>query len=331
MTQRLGREYGAGAEREKAAKMAEIENYVSILIENNKAYAEELHLLRKENTDLRGQIEVLMGEHLRAKEGFEDALAQTKAAYAGEVGGLIEELKDILHKKEQMEGSYKSLLEELSYQSEADRANRTVQLGELERNYESKLRILNDRIQDQNRELEANFYLTSDCKLKMVKEIDALRFEAGELRKQNADLMQGQAFLEEEMGRLSNGLKAAAREKEDLGVELLQMEQEKNHTIIELRQGAALLRDQLNDHLDHLKRMELALISKEKEYQTLTERHLHEERQRAEVEALQHRTALELAERDGEASALRVELGRLADSSSKEGKRMTDLIKMLEG
>jgi hypothetical protein len=165
----------------------------------------------------------------------------------------------------------------------------------------------------------------------MVKEIDGLRFECGELRKQNADFMQGQAFFEEEMGRLSAGLKAAAREKEELGVSLLKVEQEKNHAIIELRQGAGQLRDQLSDQLDNLKRMELALNCKEKEYQVLAERNLHEERQRAEVEALQHRTSIELADREGELSAVRVELGRLGESSSKEGKRMGDLIKMLEG
>jgi archaellum component FlaC len=133
--------------------MAEIESYVGILIDNNKGYAEELHVLRKENTDLRGQVEVLMGDLLRVKEGYEEALAHTKAGYAEEVGGLIDELKDILHKKEQMEGSYKSLLEELTYQSESARTSHAIQMGELERNYESKLRILNDRIQDQNREL----------------------------------------------------------------------------------------------------------------------------------------------------------------------------------
>lgn len=176
MTQRLGREYGAGGEREKAAKMAEIESYVGVLIENNRAYAEEVQLVRGENGELRGQVEALMGDLLRAKEGFEEELAATRAGYAREAGALIEELKDILHKKEQMEGSYKALLEELTYQSEADRNTRAAHLAELERNYESKLRILNDRIQDQNRELEANFYLSSDSKLKMVKEIDALRF-----------------------------------------------------------------------------------------------------------------------------------------------------------
>jgi hypothetical protein len=66
----------------------------------------------------------------------------------------------------------------------------------------------------------------------MGKEIDALRFETGELRKQNADLAQGQAFLEGEVARLSGCLKAAAREKEELGVSLLKVEQEKNQAII---------------------------------------------------------------------------------------------------
>lgn len=151
------------------------------------------------------------------------------------------------------------------------------------------------------------------------------------MRKQNADLLQGRAFLEEELGRLSGAVKAAAREKEELGVSLLQVEQEKNHAIIELRQGAGQLRDQLSDHLDHLKRMELALNAKEKDYQALAERLLHEERLRAESEALQHGTARELADREAEAGALRAELSRLGESSSKEAKRMNELIRMLEG
>lgn len=96
--------------------------------------------------------------------------------YSHEIGTLIEELKDILNKKEQMEGSYKSLLEQLSYQSEFDKSNRASQIDEIERNYESKIKILNERISEQNKELEATFYLNSDNKMKMVKEIDSLRF-----------------------------------------------------------------------------------------------------------------------------------------------------------
>jgi hypothetical protein len=45
-------------------------------------------------------------------------------------------------------------------------------------------------------------------------------------------LAQGQAFLEGEVGRLSGCLKGAAREKEELGVSLLKVEQEKNQAII---------------------------------------------------------------------------------------------------
>ena len=36
--------------------MTEIEAYVNVLIENNRAYADELNNLRRDNTDLRGQI-----------------------------------------------------------------------------------------------------------------------------------------------------------------------------------------------------------------------------------------------------------------------------------
>ena len=92
-----------------------------------------------------------MGEMLKNKESFEDSLASTKASYAKEIGALINELKDILHQKEQMEASYKSLLEEISYQSEYDKSNRAIQLNELERNYENKIKILNDRILEQNK------------------------------------------------------------------------------------------------------------------------------------------------------------------------------------
>ena len=51
-----------------------------------------------------------------------------KNDYSKEVGRLIEELKDILSKKEQMEGSYKSLLKQLSYQSEFDKNRLTIEI-----------------------------------------------------------------------------------------------------------------------------------------------------------------------------------------------------------
>ena len=49
-----------------------------------------------------------------------------------------------------------------------------------------------------------------------------------------------------------------------MGVNLLKIEQDKNHSIIELRQAAALLREQLNDQVDNIKSLELSLASKEK-------------------------------------------------------------------
>ena len=96
--------------RQKGSKMAEIESYVNVLIENNRAYAQEINQLKRENNDLRSQLEVTMGDILREREKFEQSLADSRAQYTKEVGRLIDELKDILHKKEQMEGSYKSLL-----------------------------------------------------------------------------------------------------------------------------------------------------------------------------------------------------------------------------
>ena len=36
--------------------MNEIEAYVNLLIENNQGYAEEINFLKRENSDLKGQI-----------------------------------------------------------------------------------------------------------------------------------------------------------------------------------------------------------------------------------------------------------------------------------
>ena len=59
--------------------MAEIESYVNVLIENNRAYAEEINLLKRENNDLRSQLEVTMGDILREREKFEQSLADSRA------------------------------------------------------------------------------------------------------------------------------------------------------------------------------------------------------------------------------------------------------------
>ena len=86
----------------------------------------------------------------------------------------------------------------------------------------------------------------------MVKEIDGLNYEVCELRKENNDLRQAHLFDEEEMNRLSAALKGLSKDKEDMGVNLLKIEQDKNTQIIELRQTMGSLREQLNDQLDHL-------------------------------------------------------------------------------
>ena len=59
--------------------MAEIESYVNVLIENNRAYADEINLLKRENNDLRSQLEVTMGDILREREKFEQSLADSRA------------------------------------------------------------------------------------------------------------------------------------------------------------------------------------------------------------------------------------------------------------
>ena len=41
---------------------------MNVLIDNNRSYADEINSLKRDNTDLRGQLEVLMGESLRQKE-----------------------------------------------------------------------------------------------------------------------------------------------------------------------------------------------------------------------------------------------------------------------
>ena len=59
--------------------MAEIESYVNVLIENNRAYADEINVLKRENTDFRSQLEVTMGDILREREKYEQSLADTRA------------------------------------------------------------------------------------------------------------------------------------------------------------------------------------------------------------------------------------------------------------
>lgn len=51
-----------------------------------------------------------MGEMVKLKQNYEELLGSTKQEYNKEVSTLIDELKDILNKKEQMEHSYKALL-----------------------------------------------------------------------------------------------------------------------------------------------------------------------------------------------------------------------------
>ena len=94
------------------------------------------------------------------------------------------------------------------------------------------MKILNDRILEQNRELQNNFYVNSDSKMKMVKEIDNLLFQIGELKKENNDLKQAEVYLDGELQRLAFNYKQTGKEKEEMGVYLLKIEQQKNYSII---------------------------------------------------------------------------------------------------
>jgi len=58
-----------------------------------------------------------------------------------------------------------------------------------------------------------------------------------------------------------------------MGVNLLKIEQEKNQFIIELKQSGGLIREQLDSQIDNIKKMEVALIAKEKELQNLLEKY----------------------------------------------------------
>jgi hypothetical protein len=68
-------------------------------------------------------------------------------------------------------------------------------------------------------------------------------------------------------------LKLLNKEKEEMGVNLLKIEQEKNQFIIELKQSGGLIREQLDSQIDNIKKMEVALIAKEKELQNLLEKY----------------------------------------------------------
>jgi len=64
------------------------------------------------------------------------------------------------------------------------------------------------------------------------------------------------------MTRLSTALKVASKEREDAGVNLLKMEQDKNNQILDLKQAMGQLREQLNEQVDNIKRLESALATK---------------------------------------------------------------------
>ena len=137
--------------------------------------------------------------------------------------------------------------------------------------------------------------MVSDNKLRMVKEIDNLNYEVCELRKENADLRQAHLFDEEEIGRLSAAAKALSKDKEDMGVSLLQVEQDKNTTIIDLRQAMAQLREELNNKVDVLKKLEAGLTAKERELNSTAERGEMEARKLRECEEEKMRVSDDLA------------------------------------
>ena len=73
---------------------------------------------------------------------------------------------------------------------------------------------MNDRLSEQSKEIEQNFYLHSDNKLRMVKEIDQLNYENAELKKINKDLREAHVFDENEIQRLSQNIKQLSKDRE---------------------------------------------------------------------------------------------------------------------
>ncbi len=128
----------------------------------------------------------------------------------------------------------------------------------------------------------------------MVKEIDSLNYEVCELRKENADLRQTHRYAEEEITRTSANIKLLNKQKEDMGVNLLKIEQEKNNTIIELRQAMGQLREQLNDQIDNVKKLEVALMGKEKELQQMSDKNNLQRRDKSECEEYNMKLSSEL-------------------------------------
>lgn len=63
------------------------------------------------------------------------------------------------------------------------------------------------------------------------------------------------------------------KEKEDLGVDLLKIEQEKNNQIIDLKQAMSQLREQLNDQIVNVKKFETSVLTKDKELQQMIDKH----------------------------------------------------------
>ena len=66
----------------------------------------------------------------------------------------------------------------------------------------------------------------------MVKEIDQLNYENAQLKKINKDLREAHLFDENEIQRLSLNIKQLSKERQELGVNLLKVEQEKNNQLI---------------------------------------------------------------------------------------------------
>ena len=61
---------------------------------------------------------------------------------------------------------------------------------------------------------------------------------------------------------MSTSIKILNKEKEEIGVDLLKIEQEKNQQIISMKQVMGQLREELNEQIDLAKKFEVALLTK---------------------------------------------------------------------
>lgn len=106
-----------------------------------------------------------------------------------------------------------------------------------------------------------------------MQEIDNLNFETSDLKKMNGDLAQENIMQKEEIAKMGAVIRQIEQDKDQVGMNLLKLEQNKNQSIIEIKKVNNKLKEELDKAVDIQKRLEAALSSKDKDFNSLIDRH----------------------------------------------------------